>query len=256
MVVSSERSLGQEISAWVQTVGILFAAAWGGYTFIYKEILLPNSAPVNISVDLQLKKIGQMGPNGAPLSDVSDKPNGLAGEIDKKQQLIGVEMRISAINPSTRDVYLLPSAWLAYGIVDRASDDLPIEDAAKSLNAGYMQYSLKHAVPAEESLVAVGTLFKDHGLRPNERVGRTEIFYVPAGRYDRIAVEGQLITMSKPAKLTVQWKWENEQLFAQLYRVGANNELIELKKDEEAHYPNFENDFQIQFASGQISLWQ
>ncbi len=256
MAVPSKRSFGQEINAWVQTVGILFAAAWGGYTFIYKEVWLPNSAPVNISVDLQLKKVGQMGPHGAPVSDVSDKPNGLAGEIDKKKQLIGVEMRISAVNPSPRDVYLLPSAWSAWGIVDRASsDDLPIEDVAKSLNAGYMQYSLKHAVPAEASLVAVGALFKDTVLRPNEKVGRTEIFYVPAGRYDRILVDGELNTMSKPAKLTVQWKWENERLFAQLYRVGANNEPIELKKDEKAHY--FEdNGLQIQSASGQIFLWQ
>ena len=55
--------------------------------------------------------------------------------------------------------------------------------------------------------------------------------------------------MSKPAKFTVQWKRENEQLFPQLYRVGANNELIELKKDEE-------DDFQTSLASGQISLWQ
>lgn len=267
MAVRSGRSFGQEINTWVQTVGILIAAAWGGYTFIYKEVVLPNSAPVNISVDLQLKKIGQMGPNGAPLSEVSDdKTNGPQG-IDRKKQLIGVEMRISAINPSTRDVYLLPSAWFAYGIVDRASDDLPTETAALVLNAHSGGYILKHAVPAEASLVAVGSLLPDDALRPNEKAVHTEIIYVPAGKYDRIMVQGTLITASKRDKLTVKWKWNKEDkdkdndneervITPQLYRVGASNELIELTKDEQAYYSREESGLQLEHASGQISLWQ
>jgi hypothetical protein len=260
VAVPSGRSLGQEISSWVQTVGILIAAAWGGYTFIYKEVVLPNSAPVNISVDLQLKKIGQMGPNAAPLSEVSDdKTNGPQG-IDKKKQLIGVEMRISAINPSPRDVYLLPSAWFAYGIIDRASDDLSNETAALILNARTGTYILRHAVPAEVSLVAVGSLLPDYGLRPNEKAVHTDIIYVPAGKYDRILVEGTLITASKRAKLTVQWKWikdkDKEFLAPQLYRVGANNEQIELTKDEQDYYFREEGGIQLEYASGQISLWQ
>ena len=108
MARSSERTIGQEVNTWVQTFGILVAAAWGVYTFIYKEIVLPKSAPVNISVNLELKTIGPSNPQ----------------ETEAKKQLIAVEMKVSATNPSPREVYLLPSIWFAYGYVDRPTDEI------------------------------------------------------------------------------------------------------------------------------------
>jgi hypothetical protein len=251
MAVPSGRSLGQEINSWVTTFGILIAAAWGGYTFFYKEILLPNSAPVNISIDLQLKKIGQMGPNGAQVNEASDRPNGAQG-IEKKKQLIAVEMRMSAINPSPRDVYLLPSTWVAIGIVDKMSDQgLPDERAEEVLNEMPGEYIQKHSDFVETSVVAIGGILPDTGLRPNERAGRTEIIYVPAGRYDRIMVRAVLLTMSKKLNRVVKWKMQDNVPIPHLYRVGANNEQIEIKNPEEE--PDI---YQFQYASGQISLWQ
>jgi hypothetical protein len=264
MAIPSGRSLGQEISSWLTAVGILIGASWGGYTFIYKEILLPSSAPVNISVDLQLKKVGQKAPNGAQVNDASDKPNGAqlneasdrpngAQGIEKKKQLIAVEIRFSAINPSPRDVYLLPSAWVAIGIVDKISDqELPDERAEKVLNEMPGEYIQKHSDFAELSVIAIGSLLPDDELRPNERAGRTEIIYVPAGRYDRIWVRAQLHTMSKKRKRLVQWKMQDKYPVLQLYRFGANNELIDISWSDDVE----PDTYQIQYASGQISLWQ
>lgn len=281
MAIPSGRSLGQEISSWLTAVGILIAAAWGGYTFIYKEILLPSSAPVNISVDLQLKKVGKKEPNGARVNDASDKANGAqvneasdrpnsAQGIEKRKQLIAVEMRISAINPSPRDVYLLPSAWVAIGVVDKISDqELPDERAEEVLNEMPGEYIQKHSDFAELSVIAIGSLLPDSVLRPNERAGRTEIIYVPAGRYDRVIVRAQLITMSKKLKRLVEWKMQDKIPVLKLYRVGANNEQIPVEPwpliaslgatnaGNVAWSDDVESDtYQIQLASGQISLWQ
>ena len=77
MANSGGRSIGQEVNAWVQTVGILIAAAWGVYTFVYKEMIEPKSAPINISVDLELKKVGA--------ADVTKRGT--------KKRLIPVELR-------------------------------------------------------------------------------------------------------------------------------------------------------------------
>lgn len=46
----------QSTARGVQTTAIVLAGVWALYTFVYKEILLPKSAPVNVSIDLQLKK--------------------------------------------------------------------------------------------------------------------------------------------------------------------------------------------------------
>jgi hypothetical protein len=91
---SRESSFGRELNAWVQTIAIIVAASWGIYTFVYKEITLPKSAPVNVSMDLQLKKIGT--------------------SVDKREQevpFVAVEMKVRATNPTSRSIYLLPSTW-------------------------------------------------------------------------------------------------------------------------------------------------
>src|SRR6266404_5182874 len=86
----------------MQIVGILIAAIWGVYTFFEKEVFIPKSAPVNISVNLQLKKVATGSGNQAGLT--------------------AVEMNVSATNPSTREIHLLPSAWSARGVRIKAAE--------------------------------------------------------------------------------------------------------------------------------------
>src|SRR5438128_1254137 len=112
MADETKRTLAQEISSWMQILGIVIAAAWGAWTFVYKEIVVPKSAPVNVTVDLELKKIagGQPGEN--------------------KKKLIPVQFKVSAKNPSSREIYLLPSVWMAIGVKvasgNRGLDSVPV----------------------------------------------------------------------------------------------------------------------------------
>ena len=241
MAKRPEQTLGQAINTWVQTIGILIAAAWGFYTFVYKEVWLPKSAPVNISVNLQLKKIGPGNPQGT----------------DQKKKLIAVEMRVSATNPSTRQVYLLPSAWIALGLVDNASNGtLSDTAAARALSAGLGQYVQKHAVAAETPIVAVGSLFKDTTLKPNETTTHTVIIYVPDGTYDRIEVAAMMPTMSKQDRLALEWKLDKTGITPFMYRVGANNERTKMETDSDGNYFDPENSLQMARSVSQVSLWQ
>lgn len=241
MAEGAERSLGQEINTWVQTIGILVAAGWGIYTFVYKEIVLPKGAPVNISVNLQLKKIGPA----------------KAAEADPKKQLVAVEMRVSATNPSPREVYLLPSAWVAYGDVDNMSDsDLVAADVEQVINSHKGQYLQKHANIAKAPILAAGSLFSDTSLKPGETTMSTVIIYVPAGTYDRIEVDATMPTANKEHAVALEWKMSDSGLDPVVYRLDSHNERTEMEKDANGGYSDPEIGLQMATSSSQVSLWQ
>lgn len=240
MAALPERTFGQELNIWVQTIGILIAAAWGGYTFIYKEILVPKSAPVNISLSLQLKKIG---PGGAE-------------RTDKNNQRVAVEMRISATNPSPRQVYLLSSAWVAFGYVDSASDGaLFAEDAERALNAHEEHDAQRHERVTQSTVVAVGDLFADKTLKPNETVTTTQVIYVPPGRYDRIEVYTAIPTTKKKGGFDLQWHLDENSIIPTLYRINNNNERTKIEVPEGGYYePEYE--LEMAHSKSEVSLWQ
>jgi hypothetical protein len=54
---------------WIQSLTAILAVMgflWGAWTFIFKEILTPAVAPVNISLDLEIKSLKPEGGNLAP----------------------------------------------------------------------------------------------------------------------------------------------------------------------------------------------
>jgi hypothetical protein len=242
MATSEERNFGRGLNTWVQTIGILIAAAWGAYAFIYKEVLLPKSAPVNISMNLQLKKIG---PGG------SEKGN-------KEKQLFAVEMRVSATNPSPRQVYLLTSAWIAYGFDDTVSAGKRIDkEAAKSvLNSHEGYYVLRHADISGSTVIAVGNLFRDSVLKPNETLTKTVMLYVPPTRYDRIEVIARIPSMGKKRGAELDWTLGKDGLDLHMCRVISSTECREMEKDQNDAYSAPDLELEMSTTSSQLSLWQ
>jgi hypothetical protein len=47
-------------------LAILLAGAWAVYTFVYKEIIIPMTAPINLTMDLELKRIDQIAAGVCP----------------------------------------------------------------------------------------------------------------------------------------------------------------------------------------------
>lgn len=241
--MASKRTFGEVLNTWVQTSGIIAAGGWAAYAFVYKEITVPNSAPVNVSIALQLKKIG-------PKSTASEK-----------QTFIAAEMQTAATNPSTREVYVLGSAWIARGCrVDTGPNEESFStQAEKSLNSpgeGYAEISVRDINYAN---VVAGRLFADTFLKPNKSVRRTKIFYIPVDRYDEIDLDVRVITTERPQSIALRWKVEFGGLRAVLYRVGKDGKQTEFETDKNGDY--LDRDLakiglQELHSSSSLSLWQ
>jgi hypothetical protein len=232
----TERNLGKTISTWVQIVGILTATVWGVYTFVYKEIKVPRSAPVNITVNLQLKKVG----------------TGVT-----KGNLTAVELKCSAANPSSRQIFLLPSVWVAYGkrIAAKNADaaEFAKEASAVLKDSTSLAPANRHITVANTSVVAIGRLFPDTVLKPGETSGRTIVFYVPKSDYDSVEL---VVLMPSGADLRgIESEWTLTQeavLNPTIYRINKNGPRTTMTESEYSAKP-----FELQQtgASAEISLW-
>jgi hypothetical protein len=229
-----ERTFAEALNTWVQIIGIIVAAAWGGYTFIYKEIEVPKSAPINISMNLQLKKVSK-------------------GDV--KQPLVAIEMHVSATNPSSRKVYLLPSVWMVFGYKNTPSkgvlDSFNQEEAAAHINARDGEYILRHSKLASIVMVGAGSLFSDDSLNPSETVERTLIFYVPRNTYDSVEADTIIPTTELKSGVELQWKLNGTGVVPTIYLISTNGE----RKPVELDTANKQGGLQEAESSSQLSLW-
>ena len=237
-----ERSLFETFHKWVQTVGIIIAATWGVYTFIYKEIKVPKSAPINISMNMQLKKAGGTSTVGS---------------------LLAVEMRVSATNLSPRKVYLLSSFWhvMGYKVTPKEpeSDDSFLKGTISLMNARLGQYDLKHTATSPGNIVAAGSLFRDKWLNPNETIMRTIVFYVPHNEYDNLLAQTTMPSVEVNHGVELEYVFEKSDLNSTLYLVNDRNERQVMPADAEGKYPEqvaSKLGWQVAYSSAVISLWE
>lgn len=237
-----KRDKTEKIKDWVQTVAVVLATLWGAYTFMYKEWYLPKMALVNISTDLSLRRIGS-----------SDTPD------SKSRRLVAVELSVNATNPSTREVILLPSIWIARGfklgsLPDRRADfTTQIEEAAKDNRLRPRQKGL---VVTDGEPVAAGKLFVDDRLKPSEKIMRKIVFHVQKDLYDYIEVRTTMPTVTKADRLELEWKYYDMQLNAVIYIRCGNKRGRELPRNASGDY--MDGGVELQFSKSQaaLSLWQ
>jgi len=241
MAKSEKQSFGQQLNMWVQTIGIIIAACWAVYTFIYKEITLPESAPVNVTVTVELRKI--------KLEDVKNK--------DRNKHLIPVEIKAQAKNPTSREVYLLPTAWIASGAkIDPLTVAQPILEKTVVASKTQETYIHKHFDFLLPSVVAGGSLFRDTSLKPNETVTRTLIIYMPPDEYDVLEVQTAVATVAKMDAVDLEWRLtENLELEPTLYGLTASGERIEMKRDSDGSYSDKKLELQMANARSELCLW-
>jgi hypothetical protein len=242
MADDGSKSLGKEINAWVQTLGIVLAAAWGIYTFVYMQIIVPKSAPVNITMDLGLKKIG------------GGKPN----QKDPTKRLVPVEMKVSARNPSTREIYLQPSVWMAIGVKVTSRIALDHEQPINKENEQI--FDQRYASLRDSTVLAFGGLLEDTTLKPNEVSARTFIFYVPPDMYDYIEVVAVMPTTDKKGVMEMEWNLQNNTVFMEpkYFKLDAKGQRQgEVKQEEVTGYSTAHGlDLQSAIARAQLSLWE
>ena len=242
MANSGERSFAQELNTWIQTIGIIIAACWGVYTFVYKEIMVPKSAPVNITLNLELKKIG----------------TGLLKNKDRIRPLVPVELKVSAKNPSSREVYLLTGAWIAYGMkIDHFEEvqSFSVKDIVSEQNK--LWYKERHSGVLKSTVVAFGGVFRDTSLKPDETTVRTLMFYLPPDEYDVLEVHLVMPTVGRKDAVEVEWKVdETGALAPTMFRLAAEGERKKMERDRDGGYSDENLEMQMAHSSSVLSLWQ
>jgi len=240
---SPKLSFTELFNKWIQSIGIIVAAIWGAYTFIYKEIILPKAAPDNITINLQLKRLGA---------------------AKHKTSLVPVEMRISATNPSSQRVYLLPNKWMVWGYKTAPRNDDSLDAfyarAADSMNKRLPQVAERYARYGEGGIVAGGGIFPDNQLNPGETLTRTIIFYVPLDQYDSIFAQTVISSFAAPSGLALEWKFDNKSQSIQstLYVIESNQRRL-AKKDENGEITDpiaKKLGFEVATSSTELSLWE
>jgi len=139
-------------------VAVVVAAFWGGYTFLWKDILVPSWAPATLVIEVKPREAW-----------FETKP-GAGGTGPPRLRL-----RVIATNPSTRTLYLLPSVWWATGM--QRTETGPGQSFESAANAVLRDVPALHAERGQELLstgvVATGRLFSsDDQILPGETVSR------------------------------------------------------------------------------------
>lgn len=210
---SEKRSRSETLRLWIQAVGIpLAVAGLGVLQFWLIQVKWPSQAPVNVTTELQVKEAGLIGAK-------TRETNGLEA----------IELEITALNPSTRKLYLLKNLWVAHGITIKppaAGNWMKVME--DHLNGDHRIAGGKHYSTRPPVTIAAGNAFTDEALQPNEKVVRTFVFYVPRGAYDYVEVDVFLPTTpnekpSDPGKpvADVDWKLraDGQSYGAAFYRI-------------------------------------
>ena len=247
---SKDRSLGERINTWMQIAALFIAACWGFWTFYHKEYSAPKAAPVNISLNLQLKRI--------------------EGNTTNKG-LTAVEMRVSAMNPSSRQIWLLPSAWAAYGInIENIEEsETTNTDFKKAANARLaapddIEPEERHVRSTQAAVVvAAGHLFSDEVLKPSEITSRTILFYVPENTYDSLEVRAMMPCAKDVSKIRMRWRLTAQDFEQTTFRRDKKTwKWTPLPIDKAGNYREKEDrrlvakaELQMAVATSEISLW-
>ena len=150
---------------WIRSGGILIAAAWGVYTFIYKDIYVPSQQPAHLNLEASLKP-------------VPDRPTAAGG--------LEMLLEIKATNSSSRRVFLLANIWTlrAINIATRTGPRVDREFIQESNVVLKDDPVLHKELGVERStgkLIAIGRLLGDDFINPGNTKNRSILVNIPTG---------------------------------------------------------------------------
>ena len=153
----------KEMREWIQLLVIVFAAAWGSYEFIVKDIIRPTQKPTALDLAASLETVG------------------------KKNGKILVRARITARNPTDRRIYV-PAYWFTvrgYQLSDSAE---PTNMNHKSILEKLRGSELVRTYAPIESGEVIAqqriTYKGDAWWEPEDKTNDEAIFVVPNEKFD------------------------------------------------------------------------
>lgn len=158
------------IHEWIRSGGVLIAAtsgAWGVYTFVWKDILVPSWQPASLNLE-------------ASLRPVPDRPATADG--------LEMVLEVKATNASSRRVYPLANIWYVNGIKREPrpaamvrSDRLFKKESNQVLRGVGLQHAERGVISTTGELLAVGRVFDDDIIDPGNSVNRSILIHIPKG---------------------------------------------------------------------------
>ncbi len=168
---------------WIRSGGILIAAAWGVYTFVWKDILVPSWQPANLNLEASLKA-------------VPDRPATADG--------LEMILEVKATNDSSRRVYPLANIWYVSGIKREPrpgsmvhSDRLFRQESNQALREVGLQQAERSVISTPGELLAVGRLFDDDIIDPGDSVNRSILVNIPKG-YGAVELRVTVPLLTRP----------------------------------------------------------
>lgn len=181
-------------------------------------------------------------------------------------------MKVTAKNPNTRTIFLLPNAFIVWGDnigfsetdFDNNMNNSPItDDSCIDL--------YRHCSPIKRSVVAYGKVFDDYMLKPNEMITTTKSFYIPQGQYDLLDSAIRIPTTTDPNALTLNYCY-NKDKDTIIFDMYTKKDIIfyyflqeikprHIKMDSNGWYDDSESDlldklgFQCYGSKSSICLW-
>ncbi len=156
----------EHLQEWTQTMVLMIGAAWGIYTFWYKDIWLPSFQAANLTLDITI----------TPVAGSVENPDGRETILEAK-----------ATNSSAKPVYLLGNTWLLSGLPriahhppTQANESQLLQQANKVLlqdNLSHFEKTFPHQV--DPVFLAVGRLFDDDVIQPGETTSRSLLVRIP-----------------------------------------------------------------------------
>jgi hypothetical protein len=150
---------------WIRSGGILIAAAWGMYTFVWQDMLVPSWRPAYLSLEATL----------TPLPDLPATADG------REMTLV-----LKAVNPSSRRVYPMANIWWLRGMNREprrgstvSSDRSFLRESDQALRQEALQHVERGVISSSGELLALGRLFDDDVIDPGGIVNRTILVRIP-----------------------------------------------------------------------------
>ena len=173
------------IKDWAQFAMLVFASAWGVYTFVFKETILPARRPATLTVTAKLEELG------------------------RNDRRVLMRLRVHAVNRTDRKVYV-PALWYSVRGVQltQQSDDLEqyrtrIESFPKA------EIHARYSTLAGADVVAVGTILGEVTCyyEPTDETTNEVLFEVPTDYYDALEAKAEFFVTKETDGLSLA-EWE------------------------------------------------
>ena len=212
---SEEKTYIEKLNLWFQIFAIILGGAWVIYEFFYKEIWIPNHAPVHICSEIIISNSGKKKIN------------------DQIYSAIQLTFRVK--NTGKKKAVFLPSTYFVWGhkIMETRSDPKFIS----TINSIFQEYEKiqdyhckKYLCDSKESIIAAGEIFSNWYLDPLESAQRSTIIYVSTDKYDFLEAKAQYPIVNEENIAYCTWlvKEEKNSVDYKIFKILSNNELKEI----------------------------